>query len=157
MGQPRPRSPTISRILLFSADLTPRPKDSMLYSFLPSAVQSRLPRLQSLRRSISMYGLATKRKAPDLDSRPSSGTRTPELGYTSAMVLSGSAETRYDEQMDYVVESASSDEDTSRPGTGESRQVSGMELRESTSGIGWKFANQGMQQVCSRQNALADN
>jgi hypothetical protein len=59
------------------------------------------------------------------------------------MVLSGSAVVREEDHMEYVVESAS-DEDASRPGTGESRQVGGMELMESTSGIGWKFANQGM-------------
>lgn len=69
------------------------------------------------------------------------------MGYTSAMVLRGSAVGRDDEPMDYVVESASSDEDASRPGTGESGRAGVMgltELTELTSGIGWKFANQGM-------------
>jgi hypothetical protein len=59
------------------------------------------------------------------------------------MVLSGSAVAGEEEQMEYVVESAFSDEDASRPGTGEFRQAGGVDLTELTSGIGWKFANQG--------------
>jgi len=61
----------------------------------------------------------------------------------SAMVLSESAVVAEEEQIEYVVESASSDEDASRPGTGESRSAGRVELTELTSGIGWKFANQG--------------
>lgn len=84
-----------------------------------------------------MYGLAGRRRSIDLDSRPSSGSGTPEAGYTSAIVLMGEREE------EYVVESVS-DEDTSRPSTGEGRQLAGMELTEINSGINWKFANQGM-------------
>jgi hypothetical protein len=65
----------------------------------------------------------------------------PEAGFTSAMVLSGE---RNEEVAEYIVESAS-DEDASRPSTGEGRQPGEMELTESSSGIGWKFANQGTQ------------
>lgn len=126
-----------------SADFAPRTKEaSMLYSMLPSAVQSRLPRLPSLRRSASMYGLATRRKSAD--SRPTSGTRTRE--YASAMVLSGGGTLTSEEDIaGYFVESlsTSSDEDIPQTSTGKGRRTSGMELTESRSGIVWKFANQG--------------
>jgi hypothetical protein len=88
-----------------------------------------------------MYGLATRRK--NTDSRPasstSSGSSTPKAGYTNAMVLSSSR--NVDEEVTgYFVESVSEDEDLSQiPNKG--RQT--MELTESRSGIGWKFANQG--------------
>ena len=116
------------------ADFAPRTKQSsMLYSILPSAVQSRLPRLPSLRRSVSMYGLATRRKVDS--SRPGSGSRTPEM----TMVLSGA---RVTEELGYEIESLSSDDDLANTGsTGKGRQT--MELTESKSGIAWKFANQG--------------
>lgn len=127
-----------------SADFAPRTKEaSMLYSMLPTAVQSRLPRLLSLRRSVSMYGSATRRKAAD--SRPASGSRTPE--YASAMVLSSAGLLNSEEDIaGYFVEnlSTSSEEDVPQTETGKGRQPSGMELTESRSGIGWKFANQGM-------------
>jgi len=126
-----------------SADFAPRTKEaSMLYSMLPSAVQSRLPRLPSLRRSVSMYRLATRRKSAD--SKPTSGTRTPE--YASAMVLSGGGTLNGEEDIaGYFVESLSisSDEDIPQTSTGKGRRTSGMELTESRSGIVWKFANQG--------------
>lgn len=126
-----------------SADFAPRTKEaSMLYSMLPSAVQSRLPSLPSLRRSVSMYGLATRRKSAD--SRPASGARTPE--YASAMVLSGAGALSTEEDIaGYLVESLSisSDEDVPQKSTSKGSQPLGMELTESRSGIGWKFANQG--------------
>jgi hypothetical protein len=126
-----------------SADFTPRTKESsMLYSMLPTAVQSRLPRLPSLRRSVSMYGLATRHKSAD--SRPTSGARTPD--YASAVVLSGSGALSTEEDIaGYFVESlsTSSDEDAPQTSISKGRQPSGMELTESRSGIGWKFANQG--------------
>ena len=128
-----------------SADFAPGAKEpSMLYSMLPSAVQSRLPRLPSLRRSVSMYGLATRRKSAV--SRPASGARTPE--YASAMVLSSAgALNTEDDIAGYFVESISnsSDDDVPQTSTSKGRQPSGMELTESRSGIGWKFANQGRQ------------
>ncbi|TVY51651.1 hypothetical protein LCER1_G006161 [Lachnellula cervina] len=157
MAQLRP-SPAISHIRPFSADFASRPKYSILYSMLPSAVQCRIPRLPSLRRTVSMYGLVGRRRSIDLDSRPSSGSGTPEAGYTSAIVLMGEREE------EYVVESVS-DEDTSRPSTGEGRQLAGMELTEINSGINWKFANQGLSllslaveesSVISRDNRLGN-
>ncbi|KAK0129293.1 hypothetical protein ONS95_001226 [Cadophora gregata] len=142
---PRPAPPT--RPL---SEFLPRTKEpSMLFSLLPSAVQSRLPRLPSLRRSVSMYGISRKRKVSV--SRPSSGSstssassgmRTPEQGYTSAMVLSDARNMMADDGVvDYLVESASSDEDTSMPRAGRNQRL---ELTENKSGIGWKFANQGL-------------
>jgi len=91
-----------------------------------------------------MYGLATRRKSAD--SRPPSGAQTPE--YTSAMVLSGAGTLASEEDIaGYLVESlsTSSDEDVPQTSTGKGRQTSRMELTESRSGIGWKFANQGKQ------------
>ena len=141
MAHARPQAPTISRIRPLSADFAPRPKESMLYSMLPSVIQCRLPRLPSIRRSVSMYGSVARRKSTASDSRPNSGMRISDAGFTSAIVLSGARE---EEVAEYIVESAS-DEDASRPGTGEGRQPGEMELTESSSGIGWKFANQGVE------------
>lgn len=125
-----------------SADFIPRTKEpSMLYSMLPSAIKSRLPRLPSLRRSVSMYGLPTRRKSAD--SRPSSGARTPE--YTFAMVLAGGQLADQDDMGGFYPESLSnsSDDDLAPASSGKSRRTTGMELTENRSGIGWKFANQG--------------
>lgn len=131
MASPRQRPRPLS------ADFAPRTKQSsMLYSILPSAVQSRLPRLPSLRRSVSMYGLATRRKGND-SSRPGSGSRTPD----TAMVLSGA---RVTEELGYEIDSLSSDDDLTTIGS-TGKRASTMELTESRSGIGWKFANQGNQ------------
>jgi hypothetical protein len=56
-----------------------------------------------------------------------------------AMVLSGA---RVTEELGYEIESLSSDDDLANMGsTGKGRQT--LELTESKSGIGWKFANQG--------------
>ena len=108
----------------------------MFYSMLPSAVQSRLPRLPSLRRSVSMYGLSTRPKGIDYRG-PGSGNRTPDM----AMVLSG---TRVTGELTYEIESSSSEEDPANiRSMGKGRQT--MELTESSSGIGWKFASQGRQ------------
>ncbi|TVY24909.1 hypothetical protein LHYA1_G005855 [Lachnellula hyalina] len=157
MAQLRP-SPAISCIRPLSADFAPRPKDSILYSILPSAVQCRIPRLPSLRRTVSMYGLAGRQRSTELDSRPSSGYGTPEPSYTSAMVLMGGREE------EYAVESVS-DEDTSRPSTGEGSHPVGMGLTDSSGGINWKFANQGLSllslaleesSVISRDNRLGN-
>lgn len=150
MAQLRPRDTLISRIRPLSADFAPRTKeDSMLYSMLPAVVKSRLPRIPSFRRSASMYGLTTRRKpAPSAsaDSRPSSGStsgsRTPE--YTSAVVLSGSRAMAEADISGYFIESASSDEDRPPALERKERSGQGMELTERKSGIGWKFANQGI-------------
>jgi len=113
----------------------------MLYSMLPSVVQSRLPRLPSLRRSVSMYGLTSREKT--VESR--SGDRTPEMEYTSAMVLSGARgvmSADRDEMAGYFSQQSSSDEDLAGTLSGKKRQP--IELSELKSGIGWKFANQGL-------------
>ncbi|KAG4413647.1 hypothetical protein IFR04_013225 [Cadophora malorum] len=132
------------------SDFLPRTKEpSMLYSLLPSAVQSRLPRLPSIRRSVSMYGMSRKRKPAALrpssgssTSSASSGIRTPERGYTSAMVLSDTRTMMADDGLvDYFVEHVSSDEETVMPRKGRTQN---MELTENKSGIGWKYANQGL-------------
>lgn len=124
-----------------SADCLPRPKSSsMLYSMLPSAVQSRLPTLPSLRRSTSIYRLKPRPKSADA-SRISSGSRTPEGGLGNAMVWSG---TRADEEL-YMSESGiemSDEEDIRQTDRRKRRQA--MMLEERKSGIGWKFANQGI-------------
>ena len=126
-----------------SADFGPRTKEpSVFYSMLPSAVQSRLPRLTSLRRSVSMYGLTSRRNGAG--SRPSSstssGSSTPNAEYANAMVLSGSRAVE-EELTRYAVEPGLLDEELPQAAN-RKRQL--MVLTESQSGIGWKFANQGI-------------
>jgi hypothetical protein len=146
MAQIRERD-AASRIRPLS-DFLPHPKEaSMLYSILPSAVQSRIPRLPSIRRSVQIYGLNSKRKSadsrPSTGSSASSGTRTPDVGYTSAMVLSDRQAVADEDMAGYYVESvATSDDEISQTKTIKERQR--VELTENVSGIGWKFANQGM-------------
>ncbi|KAH7385024.1 hypothetical protein BKA64DRAFT_628799 [Cadophora sp. MPI-SDFR-AT-0126] len=151
MAQLHQRGPSIAPSNFPLSDFLPRTKEpSMLYSLLPSAVRSRLPRLPSLRRSVSMYGMSRKRKPAVLrpssgssTSSASSGMRTPERGFTSAMVLSDTRTMMADDGVvDYFVESVSSDEETMRPRKSSRGQA--LELTENKSGIGWKFANQGL-------------
>lgn len=126
-----------------AAEFVSRNKEaSMFYSILPSAVQSRLPRLPSLHRSASRYGLATKRNSAN--SRPPSGAGTPP-DYTTALVLSGGALVGEEDTAGYVLDnlSNSSEEDILQMGSDKGRRTPGVELTESSSGIGWKFANQG--------------
>ena len=116
---------------------------SMLFSLLPTAVQARIPRLPSIRRSVSSFPI-TRRKFPD--SKPGSRARTPELGYTSAMVLSRPEGTgNEDEVTSYFGGSVSSDEEDMQVGaTGDAiNQGQGKGLAEPSTGIAWKFANQG--------------
>jgi hypothetical protein len=92
-----------------------------------------------------MYGLTTRSKITD---RPfqSSGSRTPEGKSTNAIVWSGRAEGDL-----YVTESGmetSEEEDVARPERRTYRPSA--VLDESKSGIGWKFANQGMSDVLIR-------
>lgn len=126
---------------------------------LPSAVKSRLPRLPSLRRSVSLYGLASRRRSEDERQRPGtgsstssgSGMRTPDGsagGGFGTMVL---AEGLGGEIVDYyTVESVVTSDDEVEKGSGGSKGGKGrgqerrVELTESVSGIGWKFANQGL-------------
>lgn len=115
----------------------------MFFSLLPSAVKSRLPRMPSIRRSVSMYGMASIRRKCN-----SSGSTTPETegGYTSAMVLSGGSRalvsTNEDEMAEYYIEGISSEDDQSQAPTPKTRQS--MDISESKSGISWKYANQGL-------------
>jgi hypothetical protein len=86
-----------------------------------------------------MYGLTTRPKVAD-QSGLSSGSRTPEATFASAMVWSGRAEGNL-----YFPESAvgtSEDEDSTQADRRKYRQTA--VLDEGKSGIGWKFANQGM-------------
>lgn len=122
-----------------SADSPLRPESpSMLYSILPSAVKSRLP---SLRRSVSMYGLTTRSKITDRPYR-SSGSRTPEEKSTNAIVWSGRTEGNI-----YLAESGmeTSEEEDAAGLRKTYRQPAALD--EEKSGIGWKFANQGMLDV----------
>jgi hypothetical protein len=91
-----------------------------------------------------MYGLATRRMGAN-SSRPGSGSRTPDM----AMVLSGA---RVTEELGYEIDSLSSDDDLANMGSG-SKGGQTMELTESKSGIGWKFANQGKQFPSPRRTA----
>ncbi|PBP27150.1 hypothetical protein BUE80_DR001837 [Diplocarpon rosae] len=93
-----------------------------------------------------MYGIACKRTP--MDARPSSrssassgssGTITPEAGYTSAIVLSGTRTTTAEQELVGYFEIGSS-EDEAAP---KQRQHK-IEVVENKSGISWKFANQGL-------------
>lgn len=91
-----------------------------------------------------MYGLTTRSKITDR-SFQSSGSRTPEGKSTNAIVWSGRAEGDL-----YVTESGmetSEEEDVARP---ERTYRQSAVLDEDKSGIGWKFANQGMFDVLIR-------
>lgn len=145
MAQLGQQIPLVLHPRSLSADFSPPPTDvSMLYSILPLAVKSRLPRLPSFRRSVSMYRLGTRRKSAD--SRPStsssSGSSTPGA-YTSAMVLSNLKDLNGDDKLVYYGE-GSGDENLSGTSTPRERRASRLELTEVKSGIGWKFANQGL-------------
>lgn len=117
-----------------SALCPPTPKDSsMLLSMLPSAVRGRLPRLPSLRRSVSLYGLKGRNRTK---SQP--GTPPNE---DTAMVLSrssiGDAGTGI-MRTNIFIEDSEDDRDV----MGKCQRRT-MELTEGKSGIGWKFAGQG--------------
>jgi hypothetical protein len=63
-----------------------------------------------------------------------------------AMVLSGA---RLTEELGYEIDSLSSDDDlTNMRNVGKERAT--MEVTESRSGIGWKFANQGQPLTCRK-------
>lgn len=138
----RPRNPNIPPRPL-SADFSQDSRDASMFfsSLLPSAVKTRLSRISSMRRSVSMYGMSARRKSTG--SR--SGATTPETGYTSAMVLSGGSHalmtTNRDEMAEYYIEGMSSDEESNQATSSKERKPK--ELSEAKSGIAWKFANQG--------------
>lgn len=120
-----------------SADSSLRPKSpSMLYSMLPSAVKSRLP---SLRRSSSMYGLTTRPRIAD-PSYSSSGSRTPDATFAGAMLWSGPGV----EKNLYFPEGAMEESEEAIAQMDKMRRRQTMILDENRSGIGWKFASQGI-------------
>jgi hypothetical protein len=124
-----------------SADSSLPPKlPSMLFSMLPSAVRYRLPGLPSLRRSSSMYGLTTRPRIAG-SSYQSSGPQSPDSTIAGTMLWSRpSVEGSLyftEADMEY-----SEDEDIAQVGKRKSRHT--VILDESRSGIGWKFANQGI-------------
>ncbi|APA09136.1 hypothetical protein sscle_04g039060 [Sclerotinia sclerotiorum 1980 UF-70] len=122
---------------------TPTSKEaSMLYSMLPTIVQSRLPRIPSIRSSVNLYGLVSGRKSEEIVS----GATTPgSIFSSSATTLIGArSSVSIDEESTdsyFTEESLLSDEDF--PQATKNRQLKMIELSETKSGIGWKFASQG--------------
>lgn len=109
-------------------------ESSMLYSLLPNVVQSRLPRIPSIRSSVGLHG--TRKSA-------STGTTTPEPAYQPAIVY-GVGQTMAasdgEETGSYFAdETLYSEEDMARAQM--RRELLG--LPETKSGITWKFAKQG--------------
>lgn len=134
-----------------SAGCSPRPKSSsMLYSMLPSVVQSRLPKLPSLQRPASMYGSLNRPKSTGSPSL-SSGSRTPETEHVNAMVWSGA---KGEEELYFAESGIEMSEEEDIPRTGRRKRTQSVVLGETRSGIGWKFANQGMSTSCSPYTPL---
>ncbi|CAG8961951.1 hypothetical protein HYFRA_00013731 [Hymenoscyphus fraxineus] len=135
MEQSQRRTP-FSHIRAQSADIVQsNMSTSMLFSMLPSALQARIPRLSSLRRSVSSIALSQSSVSPT----PTTGFHTPEMGYATAMVLGrsndlggeyGSGIDSDDEGLQMTTVVASSSEE--------------IELHENSTGISWKYANQGL-------------
>jgi hypothetical protein len=106
----------------------------MLYSILSSAVQSRLPKMPSLRRTVSAYGLSENPRA----------AKTPIDEDRSVILLRNRAS-----EMDLYSSSREADEALNL------RQKP-LEFAEQDSGIGWKYAGQGglsNDSMCSRSLA----
>ncbi|TGO13542.1 hypothetical protein BTUL_0068g00510 [Botrytis tulipae] len=114
---------------------------SMLYSMLPSIVQSRLPRIPSIRKTVDIYGFVSGRKSEST----LSGASTPgSLSSSSTITLVNERNSiSSDGETDsyFIDDSHSSDEDFPHPL--KNRQLQTIGLSEIKSGIGWKFANQG--------------
>ncbi|CAG8976022.1 hypothetical protein HYALB_00007549 [Hymenoscyphus albidus] len=135
MEQSQRRTP-FSHIRAQSADIVQsNMSTSMLFSMLPSALQARIPRLSSLRRSVSSIALSQSLVSPT----PTTGFHTPDMGYTTAMVLGrsndlggeyGSSIDSDDEGLQMTTVAASSSEE--------------IQLHENSTGISWKYANQGL-------------
>lgn len=139
------------------SDFAPSHKEtSMLFSVLPTTVQSRLPRVPSFRRTVNtgMYGLTPKRKVSEsesgLGSRSTSGSSTPPPAYTSTptvvLARSEDANTATEVGTSYFTETVQSEQyglqygARSKP-SGRPQPV--MEINDTRSGIAWKSANQG--------------
>jgi len=129
-----------------SADCTPHTNSpSMLLSMLPSAVQSRLPNLSSLREhSNSTDGGQYDSRRNSVSTTPGSGSRTPVAGIGNAMVLSSAIL----EESLFVTE-CTSEEEASTPATDSKRRQS---VADEKYGIGWKFANQGISTFSPSEN-----
>lgn len=114
---------------------------SMLYSMLPNIVQSRLPRIPSIRKTVDIYGFVSGRKCEST----LSGASTPgSLSSSSTMTLVNERSSiSSDGETDsyFLDDSHSSDEDF--PQVLKNAQLQTIGLSETKSGIGWKFANQG--------------
>ena len=123
-----------------SADSSLRPKSpSMLYSILPSAVKSRLPGLPLLRRSSSTYGLTTPRIADP--SHPSSGLRAPDSTLAGAMLWSSP---EVEGNLYFAERGVETSEEEAIAQMDKMKYRQAMILNENRSGIGWKFASQGI-------------
>jgi hypothetical protein len=109
---------------------------SMLFNLLPTIIQNRLPKVPSLRRSLSSYGLHALQQSPSLTnlSRSFSGTSTPAEDYSDAMSVQ-SFET--DENAGMLIRRRLSLEMSSVTAVEEPKPV------ENKSGIQWRYANQG--------------
>lgn len=110
------------------------PKNSIIYSLIPSIVQNRLPRLGSTSRNACAYGFDSDIEEEDriLDN----GNKTFPSGHRSEIVLrdiNSSPEPR--DLANYIEQQPGVQDD--KPGQARSNQ------RCLDSGIDWKFANQG--------------
>ncbi|EPE30937.1 hypothetical protein GLAREA_03904 [Glarea lozoyensis ATCC 20868] len=114
---------------------------SMLFSMLPVAVQARIPKLPYLGRSARDYGLS---RPSSPDSKASSGSDTPELGYTSAIVLSHLGEVKNGNQSYFGGSVCSDDGDLRISASHMPPPLVHVEPGDSRTGIAWKFANQGL-------------
>lgn len=117
------------------------PKVSMLYQVLPPIVQNRMPKLPSLRRSVSNFragGLHSKNNSmseaslpttppPGYTSRPTSGSTTPSQRISTASTLAFDLEDTIS-----IASSDSSIHALSEP------------VYEMSSGIQWQHARHGM-------------
>ncbi|KAK6591655.1 hypothetical protein H4I96_12211 [Botrytis cinerea] len=114
---------------------------SMLYSMLPNIVQSRLPRIPSIRKSVDIYGFVSGRKSEST----LSGANTPgsiSSSSTTTLINERSSISSDGETDSYFLdESHSSDEEF--PQLLKNGQLQAIEFFETNSGIAWKFANQG--------------
>ncbi|KAL3421202.1 hypothetical protein PVAG01_07647 [Phlyctema vagabunda] len=117
---------------------------STILSLLPAAVKSRLPRMPSIRQSVSTYGIT--RHSNVSVSAPTSGTSTPGAPYASAMVLTrrSRALTTTDGQdiREYYADGMSSEDEAALPK--QRRKAQPAEISETKSGVNWKYASQGL-------------
>lgn len=136
-ARPRPLSADFAACPLVTC------KESVLYSMLPSVVQSRLPRIPSLRRSVSMYGVA-RRKLYLSKSTPTSRPNTPPDEYDTAITLKAiAADGKRSEISQYYAEVSSEEEDQRGRLGGRGSTTKNPTVTEDKSGIGWKYAGQG--------------